>query len=60
MLLGAVHQRLFELLFGAAGKADVTVAAASFAKEKNLERIRQQVKTKPAETAWIEDYVGHY
>jgi CubicO group peptidase (beta-lactamase class C family) len=58
--LGAVHQRLLELLFGATAKADAIVAAASIATEQSLERIRQRVKTAPAEIAWIEKYVGSY
>jgi CubicO group peptidase (beta-lactamase class C family) len=58
--LGAVHQRLLELLFGATAKADAIVAAASTATEDSLERIRQRVKTAPAETAWIEKYAGSY
>jgi CubicO group peptidase (beta-lactamase class C family) len=58
--LGAVHQRLLELLFGAAAKADAIVAAASTATENSLERTRQRVKTAPAETAWIGKYAGSY
>ncbi len=58
--LGAVHQRLLELLFDATAKAEAVVAAASTATEQSLERTRQRVKTAPAETAWIEKYVGSY
>ncbi len=58
--LSAIHQRLLEILFGAESKAEAIVAAASTSREKSLERIRQRVKTSPAETAWIEKYIGAY
>jgi CubicO group peptidase (beta-lactamase class C family) len=58
--LGAIHQRLLELLFCAESKAEAMVAAATTSREKSLERIRQRVKTAPDETAWIEKYIGSY
>lgn len=57
---GMVLQRLLELLFGADAKADAMLAAAVTSKEKTLECTRHRVRTSPAETAWIEQYVGAY
>jgi hypothetical protein len=56
----AVHQRLFEILFGAAVKADAMIAAASASLESSIEGTRQRVKTTSDETSWIEKYIGAY
>ncbi len=60
LFLQAVHQRLLEVLFGAASKAEAMVAGAATAMEKSLEGIRQRVRTDGSATAWIGAYLGHY
>ncbi len=60
LFLVAVHQRLLELLFGAAGKAEAMVAGAATTLEKSMEGIRQRVRTDPSATAWIGDFLGEY
>ncbi len=60
LFLVAVHQRLLEMLFGAASKAEAVVAGAATALEKSLERTRQRVKTDASATALIDAYIGDY
>jgi CubicO group peptidase (beta-lactamase class C family) len=58
--LGAVGQRLIELLFGAESKAEAIVTSEKKALDDWLRSIHERIKTAPEATAWIRDYVGDY
>jgi CubicO group peptidase (beta-lactamase class C family) len=60
LFLSAVGQKLIEILFGAEAKAEALVKSAKNALDDSFVSVRQRVRTEPAATAWIQNYVGHY
>jgi hypothetical protein len=60
VFLGAFHQRLLEILFGAPSQSDAMIAAAVQSREKNTETLSRTVHTDSESTEWIAEYTGRY
>ncbi len=58
--LGAIQQRIFEILFGAERKAEQMVTAIAKFQQETTQRWRDRVKIDSASVAWLDDYVGEY
>lgn len=58
--LGALRQRIFELLFGAESKAEEMIVATVKARKDAHARTRERIKTDAISTSWIADWVGQY
>lgn len=60
LFLTAIHQRLLELVFGAASKAEAIVAGAVAMQKDFAERTRRRLSTDPASTAWLGRWAGRF
>lgn len=58
--LAAARHKVFELVFGAAPKAEKMVAAASLSAKDVVEKTRSRVKVDADSLAWLEEVAGEY
>lgn len=59
-MLGAIRQRIFEIVFGAARKSDEMLSAVVSMRKDSVSRTRERIKTDAGSVAWMADYVGSY